>query len=494
MKTLVIQLARLGDICQTLPVLHALKRADPTGEIHFATRSKFSEAASFAATVDRQWVLQTKDILSPVIRDRPDIDQSMMRLGRFIADLRAENFDRVINLTFSPFSSYLTKEIAGPSCDVRGYTRFDDGYLSIPDDGSAYFYAQGGVGRPNRVHVTDLFAYVAGVELSVEDWSISERAPVDTPALAAIGDNAVLVHIGASDPGKTFEWSKWLQVVRGLLESHDGTVVLIGAPSERDTAEKIASVSGTVTPLNLVGQTNLTELVEIIRSARLLIGGDSGPVQIASLTGTPVLNISLPSVNLWETGPRSAGSRIVAIESQDAIASDVIVREAMNMLNDEGVGLPLIRVTGPLFPYLETVPSASFDWEMARALYMEEAFPPPTSELFVQGMERLFEVNRLAREQIESLRRNRANTTASAILDQVDEIMEQIMRMVPEIGTVIRWFRTERLRIGPLPVDRLIEATDAVHSRLESILSLYCRRVNPVDLEGEDDHDNVVLG
>ena len=501
MKILVIQLARLGDIYQTWPALRALKRTHPGAEIHLLTRAKFSKAAP--PFVDRLWQLDTRDVLSPLVNEKPDLATALGKTETFVGRLKAEGFDKVVNLTFSPFSSFLTRRIAGPGCEVAGYTRFDDGYLSIPDDGSAYFYAQVGPKKANRLHLIDLFAYVCGVELTDDDWQ-GMKAPELRPVanrmlLDKIGTNAIVIHPGASDLGKTLSWSKWLQVVKGILDEHDGEVVLVGSPEEAEIAEKIASVSGDRDPINLVGVTSLDELYDVVAHAKVVVGGDSGPVQIATLTGTPVLNISLPMVSFWETGPRSARSRILRIQSEDDIAAIELANEALAMAMNQPTRLPTVRVIGPTFPYVEMRPQpGAFEWDILRALYMSEAFPAPPSELFVTGMKRLADVNLLAMEQIETLRRNPRNKIASEILDRVDPIMEQIVGMVPEIAPVVEWFRTERLRLGPMAVEHLIERTDSVHRRLGDVIALYV----PAGDGGEDkgaqgegsSHDDVVLG
>ena len=496
MKILVLQLARLGDIFQTWPVLAALKRQYPSVELHLLARSKFAAAARGMSSIDRLWTLDTHAILEPLVDEKPAIETSLAILEELAGRLREEKFDRVINLSFSPFSSYLTHEVAGENPETKGYTRFSDGYLNIPDDGSAYFYGQVGIGKPNRLHVTDLFAYVAGVELLEADWCSAPQRRDQ----CAHDDEFVLIHVGASDRGKTLSASKWQQIAKGLLKSWSGTVVLIGSREERAIAAEIVALSVLRRPVNLVGETSLDELVAMVGEARLLIGGDSGPVQIASLVNTPVLNISLPIVSFWETGPRSKGSRILPIANEGEISADEVVDEAVSMLNGAATKQPVVRVPGRTFPYVESRPQAmAFEWDLIRAMYMGDSFPLPPSGLFLTAMKRLADVNLLAIEQIAALRKNATNKTASLILDKVDEIMDQITGMVPEIAPMVRWFRTERLRIGPMPVAPLIEATEIVHKRLADVIGIYLNdEAKPVESAGanagEAEGDDVILG
>ncbi len=475
MKILVLQLARLGDIYQSWPTLNALKRSNPGSEVHLLTRSAFSSAAPWF--VDRHWCLEMKKILRPLIDEKPDVDQAVAQLSEIVEGLRAEQFDRIINITYSPFSASLAFDLSrGSKCQVSGYTRYPDRTLAIPDDTSAYFYAQVGVGKGNRVHVIDLFAHTAGVTLTEEDWTFSSPEPASSVVKEA-GRGGIVVHLGASTLAKTLSWSKWLQVVKGLLSTTDVPVILVGSKDEVEIAERVSGVFGSRKPVNLVGRTSLNELFAIVETASLVIGGDSAPVQIASLTDTPVFNFSFPMVSFWETGPRSTGSRILPLESENSYTSDEIIKEITATLRESPPALPVVRVVGQGLPYVETKPQAqSFEWQLIQALYMGELFPAQPSSTFGIGIQRLEEVNVLAIEQLAALKKDSKNQTASLILNRVDDVMEQIIKLVPETAPLVRWFRVERLRIAPMHVAALIDTTHAVHHRLGEVLDLYVER------------------
>ena len=535
MKTLIIQLARLGDIYQMWPSLRAIKRHDPEGELHVLSRRKFREALNGIDVVDQFWQLDSRLILEPAFES---CGAALVKLEELCYILRGQGFDRVINLSFSPVSSFLTHAItmqrsnAKMVCDVRGYTRTDDGYLKIPDDASAYFYAQVGPGRANRLHLSDLFAHIAGVELSHNDW----RPPLvekDSIRHLGIKPGAVLVHIGASQKDKTLSWTKWASVVAGLVAAVPNQVILIGALGEHSLAVKIATGAGTHQPVNLVGQTTLTQLFALLSTANLLIGGDSGPVHMASLCGTPVLNFSLPEVNFWETGPKSAGSRIICMDDESEFASDSLVHEAVSMLNLQGTRpdqvnenarwarcLPTIDVAastkayfnGPIVkisacPFIRD----QFRAQLVRALYLGDEFPESACADFLNGVSKLADINALVLEQIEVLvpapavissadsdddvRKNGKRKTASLILERADEIIEQIALLVPNLAPLIGWFQTERLRIAPMPVAELTAATRAIHLKLADILSLYGgEKAGRRTSEGNHDNDDTLLG
>jgi heptosyltransferase-3 len=478
MKTLVIQLARLGDIYQTWPVLRAMNRVRGAGdEIHLLTRESFSGATDgLDSEVDTFWTLDTKNILNPIVSENLDTDESLVRISAWVENLREQEFDRVINLSFSPFSSRLVAAISGPQTLVSGYSRYADGYLSIPDDASAYFYAQAGTDRMSRVHVTELFAQVAGVELQSSDWRKAPKFSKDfsnsVHEAFACERSPIVLHLGASQAEKTYPSHKWQAVARTLSGDAQIPVVLIGSKAEQELAEAVKAAAPNV--VNLVGRTHVRDLFAIIGNAELLIGADSAPVHVAALTGTPVLNLSFGTVNFWETGPKSPGSRILAFTSPDDLASDVVVNETISMLQRTAGDARAIRVVNSLVPYQAPIPQpGDYVWEWLQAIYMGQPFPFPEDKLCLQGLMRLNEANQLALEQLAKLEKDSKNQTALLILDRFDEIIDTIAGMVPALGVLVRWFQAERIRIGPTDTESLIARTKALHIRLQDVLSIY---------------------
>jgi len=242
MKILCLQLARLGDIYQSWPVLHALKRIHPGCEIHFMVRERFRSATNGLTAVDRVITLPNRDILAGLLSGQAPLESSLRRLGNFIDELRLAKYDRVINLSFSPVSSFLTDLAAGPGTVVLGYSRHDDGFLSIPDDASAYFYAQVGINRHNRIHVTDLFALVAGVELRKEDFC----PQVETNNRWSAEDPYIVIHPGASDMRKTCQASEWREIIAEITRQRTEKIYLIGSIEESAFLEQITTNSDKV--------------------------------------------------------------------------------------------------------------------------------------------------------------------------------------------------------------------------------------------------------
>src|SRR5437588_11724100 len=106
MRILVLQLARFGDIYQTWPALQALKRKHPGCELHVLVRARFQEAAKDFPGITVH-ALPTREILRPLFEGEA-LEDSHTELKRFLQPLCDSNFDTIINLSFSPASSFLT--------------------------------------------------------------------------------------------------------------------------------------------------------------------------------------------------------------------------------------------------------------------------------------------------------------------------------------------------------------------------------------------------
>lgn len=469
MKILILQLARFGDIFLTLPTLRALRRRYPAAELHVLVRDRFSAALGEIEFVDKMWTLPTAKILSAIVENE-DWEQSLRQMGEWTDLIREQDFDLIINLSFSPFSSYLTHTLAHYGASVRGYTRHSDGFLSLPDDPSAYFYAQIGIDRENRFHLAEVFAAVADVELAPEDW----QAPASWQGETHYA-NHIVVHMGASTANKTLMAEQWHEVIYELEKVAHGPIILIGSKEERSIAAQISTAIKSDKLVNLVGQTTFAETAQILRTALLLVGGDSAPIHIAGLVGTRCLNLSFASVNFWETGPRAVGSRVLLLTENTDISAKYVVRHIMACVAEAEAPGPYLSRTASLPIGYEPVGMTldNFSWQLIEAIYCAEEWPVLPTAVAEMAVRRLYEAVALGAEQIPRLHNVRTRNVANEILSQVDEMVSMIEKMCPVVRPLIAWFNTERVRLGPLSVSELSKKTEDIYLKMLAVLSVY---------------------
>lgn len=488
MKILILQLARFGDIFITWPTLRALRRRYPGAEIHLIVRSRFAKAAENCEAVDRVIVLDTARFLEPLFRSPENLKESLLRLSEW-TDLIGENdYDQVINLSFSPFSSYLASLVASDPHRVRGYARHRDGYLAIPDDPSAYFYAQVGIGKFNRYHLAEVFAAVADVDLAPEDWrwadawKIPDRLARWQEDFPALKDNYIVLHAGASQQEKAYPGFKWQMVISRLAKAWPGKVVLIGSDADRFVTEEIYPSESLI---SIIGKTEFADVVALMSGAKLVVGCDSGPMHLASFCQTPCVNLSFATVNFWETGPRVTGSRIVFAESAEALPSDRVVAEILAALDNRESGFPVVVRTAALPIGYEWVSHQvdNFSWDLINAIYSGGEWPVVEDAAVASGLHRLSEAAVLARDQIAAIELNEKNEVASRLLTQADQVIATIGRMVPELRPLVAWFETEKLRIGPVPMKEIVAHYRRIYDQLGAIAALYSPQVETLQPE-----------
>lgn len=468
MKILAIQLARFGDIYMNWPALRALKRSVPNAEIHFLTRAKFAAASEGLECISKHHHLVTESILEPIIETQ-DVQGSLNNLDSFSAALRSENFDWIINFTFSPFSSYLTHFLASETTKVSGYTRHSDGYLSFGDELSSYFYAQVGIGRSNRMHVCDLFAGLAGVEIDSADWA----GPTIENEFKVPSTRYLALHIGASQQNKSLPGFKWARAAKFFLEensTHD--IILLGSKSESSIAEEITGNCHSRRIINLVGQTNLLDIFKILKQADLLVGCDSAPMHMASLTNTPCFNLSFNSVNFWESGPRAFGSVVFRSSTPMDVSSETLGRMIAKLLRgDVDQALIPSQVGTPAYHVFESDESR-FNWDLIQALYLGEVFPIANRLTFVEAVEQLRDVNQICLENLSKVRADNV-INISKVIDRADEILNVLCGYDEGIAVLVRWYQAQKVRIPPQKSSEVLRQMKEVHENFEQVLKMY---------------------
>ncbi len=108
------------------------------------------------------------------------------------------------------------------------------------------------------------------------------------PANLQIEGAYFIVFPGASWSGRQWPVEQFAEVLVSLQRRYGWKPVLCGAPNEVALCKDIVRAAE-VNCINLAGKTDLGELAEVIRGARLLIGNETSAVHIATAVGTPAV-------------------------------------------------------------------------------------------------------------------------------------------------------------------------------------------------------------
>ncbi|MEW6057365.1 MAG: glycosyltransferase family 9 protein [Bdellovibrionota bacterium] len=346
MKVIVLQLARFGDVIQTLPTIQGLKKKYPKSEITLVTRATFADAARLSPYVDNLVELPSKELLEPVVASKSSEESvfaALGSLGSWLANsvLRNSPYDLLVNLTFSKASAILSALI--PATTRKGLFCTTSGELVVADAWSQYFFAQVLGRNLNILHLNDLFCRVADIETDQWPLEINEPAqPFEVKKLDP-GRMRVGIQVAASEPEKTLHCEAWSQVCLSVLNKHqDSELAFFG--SEKDLPAINTVIAGIRDALPelaqerihvLAGKMRFHENISWIRSCKWIVSPDTAIVHLSSLTGAKVIEVVVGKVKPEETGPYGDGHHVLyPVTTTPSHLGDEIAK----LMNGEKVG------------------------------------------------------------------------------------------------------------------------------------------------------------
>lgn len=135
-------------------------------------------------------------------------------------------------------------------------------------------------------------AEAMGYALPEGDEGALAVRPLAHPLPFALPEAPVVVHPGASVSARSWAPEHHRALVQALVDRGD-PVVVTGGPDEVALTRFVTGRSGA---LDLGGRTRFDELAEVLRRARAVIVGNTGPAHLAAAAGTPIVSLFAPTV------------------------------------------------------------------------------------------------------------------------------------------------------------------------------------------------------
>lgn len=285
-KFLIIRLSSIGDIVLTSPLIRCLKQQVEDAEIHFVTRSKYSDLVLANPYIDKIHFL-----------DR--------HLGFLLQELATVKPDYIIDLHRN-FRSYRIKRHLGipaysfNKLNIRKWLRVQFGIDLLPE-----------------VHIVDRYFKTLtpfGVHSDGKglDYFIPEGKQYNFSRLPDLFKKGYLTFIiGGTYHTKRLPVGKVISICRKI----NVPVILIGGKQEVPESLLIGRETGNHI-LNLTGKTTLSESASLIRDARLVLTNDTGMMHIAAAFGKKILSFwgnTIPKLGMSPYLPHSA-SKIMEVE------------------------------------------------------------------------------------------------------------------------------------------------------------------------------------
>ena len=329
-RLLIVRLGAMGDILHALPAVTALRLAHPGWQIGWVIEPRWQSLLSAGTEGPRDQgdkgprdqgnkeqgsgIRKARDSAMPVVdrlhfapsrewKRHPLSAATRRGIGDLRSELRAAEYSAVLDLQGAIRSAVITR-MSG--CPRR------IGEASPREWPAQWLFTERVV--THGAHVIDqdveLASVVAGDTLSAVDAQL----PIDPDAEAWCGSwladtfpgaarRIALITPGAGWGAKRWPPERYAAVAEGLAQRGLHVVVNAG-PGEEPLAAAIASGSAVTLTATL------PQLIALTRRIALCIGGDTGPLHLASALGRPVVGIYGPT-DPSRNGPYGTRARVL---------------------------------------------------------------------------------------------------------------------------------------------------------------------------------------
>jgi len=315
MRILIVRLSAMGDIIHAMPAVAGLRAHFPDSRIDWAIEERWSPLLTSRAISDTSASISPEQPLVHFVhqvhmgrwRKRPLSPTTLAEMSALRSRLRALNYDHVIDLQGAIRSALLAKASGA---------RVLAGALH-PREVPARWWYNVKAHTPAR-HVVDQAAEIVSAAVGRSLDPLQPPFPVSADAehwademTRANSGSFAIVNPGAGWGAKCWPADRYAAVVRALAEH--GVFALVNAgPGEAKLAQEV--LRGNEKSARVV-ECSLPQLIAITRRAALFVGGDTGPLHLASALVIPVVAIFGPT-DPARNGPY--GGRSIVLRSPES--------------------------------------------------------------------------------------------------------------------------------------------------------------------------------
>ncbi len=284
MRILIVKLSSLGDVVQTLPVLHDLAQAFPGVAIDWVVEESFAS----------------------LIRDLPAIDRTLVyaqrrwRKAPWNTTVRAERrvfFDR---LNEYAYDAVLDCQGLIKSAWVARHARLVPGGFSATFGNASELCGyewpvrlllNRSIAMPWQVHAVQRTRLLAASALGYLEapWMLQTPQYPFQPEASSVERQGVWLSHGTTRPDNEWPRVNWLDLARRLIDAGDSVLVPQASPKEDEWAQKLVQEAGSAA--QVLPRLSLGALWPRMAGARGVISVDSGLGHLAVALNLPVVQL-----------------------------------------------------------------------------------------------------------------------------------------------------------------------------------------------------------
>lgn len=269
----ILRLSAIGDICHTLPLVRTIQKHWPETRLTWVIGK--SEYA----------LLEGIDDIHFIVFDKKNGLKEYLKVRQQLKNIK---FDALLHMQMALRASII-------SLFIKAKRKI--GFDNKRAKDAQWLFTNQKINPHHDEHVMDSlfgFAEALGINEHHNLWNIPVSHEQRLSALNLLNGLTRYVVISPCSSKAYRNWNieGYVAICDYLKEKHNYSVVLTGGNSEVEKiyGTKIYELSQHK-PLNLIGKTNLKQLLTILEGADFLISPDSGPAHIATTVQTPVIGL-----------------------------------------------------------------------------------------------------------------------------------------------------------------------------------------------------------
>ncbi|KZN33086.1 glycosyl transferase [Pseudoalteromonas luteoviolacea S2607] len=296
----ILRLSAIGDVCHAVSAVQAIQRAHPQAKITWVIGKV--EAMLLADLPGVEFVIFDKKRGKAAFKDLK-------------AHFKGRKFDVLLHMQVA-----FRANVAALQIPAKVKVGFDKGRSK---ELHSLFINQR-IAPQKEPHVLEgfhNFARAIGVSDDQISWDMPYSDEDEARAKALLGDLEKVFVISPAASKKERNWLPERYAALADYASEQGfSVVITGGPTEMEQSlsrEIIEHANCDI--VDLVGKTQLKELLCVLKQAKLVLAPDTGPAHMAVTVGTPVIGLYAHS-NPKRTGPYLYQHYVVEVYHQNLLA------------------------------------------------------------------------------------------------------------------------------------------------------------------------------
>ncbi len=310
-RSLLLQLARLGDLIQSLPAISSLHSSLPDQPLDLLCAAPLTSIGKLFSGIQGVYPWEGERWHTFTTQDRVEKQDLIKMAEQYLQDCALPSYALAYNLNNHPRSI-----VASHLLSDRVVGAGDQGPLNsnIPP-WVAYLRQVARERGPNRIHLADAFCGVCGITPpSVTPTIQATHVDLPTDFVQMVNDESVErigIVLGAGDGDRRVPLTAWRRLIESCIDHLPNSLcLLIGGAGEREAAlalEDQLSSQYLSRLLNCVGRTTLPELAHVLNRCEWVVGSDTGPLHLGVACGARAIGWYFSRARVHETGPYGEG-------------------------------------------------------------------------------------------------------------------------------------------------------------------------------------------